>query len=136
LNFTRRNTPWHGYASTLIAQNLNVVFVSRQLSHADPNVTLGVYAHLFQHADDVTAARHALQSSYQAIHPHTPPNTARDPNASPRGRPMRPATSGNDSGNNRTLMRDKAAPDLPTGGVEDRDDQPRSAAVARLTTKT
>jgi integrase len=34
----------HGYASLLIAKGLNVVFVSRQLGHANPNVTLEVHA--------------------------------------------------------------------------------------------
>jgi integrase len=36
----------HTFASLLIAKGLNVVFVSRQLGHANRNVTLGVYAHL------------------------------------------------------------------------------------------
>jgi integrase len=30
----------HGYASLLIANGLNVVFVSRQLGRANPNMTL------------------------------------------------------------------------------------------------
>jgi len=38
----------HGYASLLIAKGLNVVFVSRQLGHANPTVTLSTYAHLFE----------------------------------------------------------------------------------------
>jgi len=33
----------HGYASLLIADGLDVVFVSRQLGHADPGVTLSVH---------------------------------------------------------------------------------------------
>lgn len=37
----------HGFASLLIAEGLDVVFVSRQLGHTNPNVTLSVYAHLF-----------------------------------------------------------------------------------------
>jgi integrase len=56
----------HGYASLLIANGLNVVFVSRQLGHANPNVTLGVYAHLFAQADHATAAAEALETSYEA----------------------------------------------------------------------
>ena len=36
----------HGCGS-LIAKGLNVVFVSRQLGHANPTVTLGTYAHRF-----------------------------------------------------------------------------------------
>jgi integrase len=35
----------HGFASLLIARGLNVVFVSRQLGHANPQVTLSTYAH-------------------------------------------------------------------------------------------
>ncbi len=44
-----------------------MVFVSRQLGHANPNVTLGVYAHLFERADHVQAASDALQASYEAM---------------------------------------------------------------------
>jgi integrase len=36
----------HAYPSRLIANRLNVVFVSRQLAHANPNITLEVYAQL------------------------------------------------------------------------------------------
>jgi integrase len=57
----------HGYASLLISKGLNVVFVSRQLGHANPNITLEVYAHLFAQADHATAARQALEASYEAM---------------------------------------------------------------------
>ena len=57
----------HGYASLLISNGLNVVFVSRQLGHANANITLGVYAHLFGQADHAQTAREALETSYQAI---------------------------------------------------------------------
>jgi integrase len=57
----------HGYASLLIANGLNVVFVSRQRGHANPNITLEVYAHLFARADHAAAARAALDASYTAI---------------------------------------------------------------------
>jgi integrase len=56
----------HGFASLLIAEGLNVVFVSRQLGHANPTITLGVYAHLFERADHADAAREALEASYAA----------------------------------------------------------------------
>ena len=49
----------HTYASMLIAQGANVVFVSQQLGHANPAITLSVYAHEFaraEHAERVTAA--------------------------------------------------------------------------------
>jgi integrase len=56
----------HGFASLLIAEGMNVVFVSRQLGHANPTITLGVYAHLFERADHAAAAREALEASYAA----------------------------------------------------------------------
>jgi integrase len=56
----------HGFASLLIANGLNVVYVSRQLGHANPSITLEVYAHLFDRADHAASARHALDSSYTA----------------------------------------------------------------------
>jgi integrase len=46
---------------------MNVVFVSRQLGHANPTITLGVYAHLFERADHAEAARKALETSYAAM---------------------------------------------------------------------
>jgi integrase len=48
----------HTFASLLIAQGANVVFVSRQLGHASPDITLRVYAHVFdgaEHAQRTTA---------------------------------------------------------------------------------
>jgi hypothetical protein len=47
----------HSFASLLIAQGADVVFVSRQLGHANPSITLSVYAHLFE------GARHAEKTS-------------------------------------------------------------------------
>ena len=56
----------HGYASLLIAKGLNLVFVGRQLGHANPTVTLSTYAHLFERADHAQAASEALEASYAA----------------------------------------------------------------------
>ena len=56
----------HGFASLLISKGLNVVFVSRQLGHANPTITLGTYAHLFERADHAHAAREALVASHAA----------------------------------------------------------------------
>jgi len=56
----------HGYASLLIADGLDIVFVSRQLGHADPGVMLSVYAHLFARAKHALAARSAIEASYAA----------------------------------------------------------------------
>lgn len=36
----------NGYASLLIGSGLDVVYVSRQLGHASPTVTLNVYSHV------------------------------------------------------------------------------------------
>ena len=57
----------HGYASLRIAEGLDVVFVSRQLGHADPGVTLSVYAHLFARAKHALAARSALEAGYATM---------------------------------------------------------------------
>ena len=45
----------HSHASALIAGGLDVVTISRRLGHANPNVTLGVYAHAFSQSDRVAA---------------------------------------------------------------------------------
>ena len=54
----------HGYASLLISKRLDVVFVSRQLGHANANVTLSVYSHLFAQREHGEVARQALEASY------------------------------------------------------------------------
>jgi len=43
------------------------VFVSRQLGHASPAITLGVYAHLFDHQRHADAARSALEARYGVV---------------------------------------------------------------------
>jgi integrase len=53
--------------SMLIAKGLNVVFVSRQLGHANPTLTLPTYGHLFERANHAEAARKALEASYAAM---------------------------------------------------------------------
>jgi integrase len=57
----------HGYASLLIAKRLDVVFVSHQLGHANANITLQVYAHLFAQREHGEVARQALEASYAAM---------------------------------------------------------------------
>jgi integrase len=57
----------HTFASLLIARRLDVVFVSRQLGHANPSITLGVYAYLYARADDAEAARDAIEASHAAM---------------------------------------------------------------------
>jgi hypothetical protein len=51
----------------VIAEGLNVVSVLCQLGHANANVTLGTYAHLFERADYAQTAREAPGASYAAI---------------------------------------------------------------------
>jgi hypothetical protein len=43
------------------------MFVSRQLGHANPTVTLGTCAHLFERADHAHTARAALQVGYAVM---------------------------------------------------------------------
>jgi integrase len=57
----------HGYASMLIGSGLDVVFVSRQLGHANPNVTLRVYAHVFARREHAERAKAALSANYAAV---------------------------------------------------------------------
>jgi integrase len=57
----------HGYGSLLIATGLDVVFVARQLGHANPATTLSIYAHAFARADHAQAAAEALQASYESM---------------------------------------------------------------------
>jgi integrase len=57
----------HAYASLLIAEGLDVVFVSRQLGHANPNVTLRTYAHLFARREHAERAKAALEASHEAM---------------------------------------------------------------------
>jgi integrase len=57
----------HTFASLLIAEGLDVVFVSRQLGHASTSVTLDVYAHLFDRESHGRRARAALEDSFGKI---------------------------------------------------------------------
>ena len=54
----------HTFASLLIAQGLNVVFVSRQLGHASPSFTLDVYGGLFDRAEHARRATEALEADF------------------------------------------------------------------------
>jgi integrase len=57
----------HTFASLLIAEGLDVVFVSRQLGHANPSITLSIYAHLFDRARHAERTRDALETSFGAL---------------------------------------------------------------------
>lgn len=54
----------HTFASLLVAQGHNVVFVSRQLGHSSTQVTLDVYAHLFDRAEHGQRMRDQLEAGY------------------------------------------------------------------------
>jgi integrase len=54
----------HTYASLLIAQGNDPVFVADQLGHSNPAITLRVYAHLFRAAKQEHLARTALNEAY------------------------------------------------------------------------
>jgi integrase len=45
----------HTHASPLIAAKVDVVTVSKRLGHANPAITLKVYAHLFDNSDAAAA---------------------------------------------------------------------------------
>jgi integrase len=45
----------HTHASQLIDAGVDIVTISRRLGHASPNVTLGIYAHLYRKSDDKAA---------------------------------------------------------------------------------
>jgi integrase len=57
----------HTYASLLIAQGLNVVFISRQLGHASPSMTLDVYGGLFDRAEHSRRASEGLEAAFSKM---------------------------------------------------------------------
>jgi integrase len=46
----------HTHASQLIAQGIDIVTISKRLGHANPRITLAIYAHLFATDDSKAAA--------------------------------------------------------------------------------
>jgi len=52
----------HSHVSALIAAGLDVVTVSRRIGHANPAVTLAVYAHVFAEANKDAAAALAIEA--------------------------------------------------------------------------
>jgi integrase len=46
----------HSHASQLIHEGVDIVTISKRLGHATPDITLRVYAHLFQKDDHKAAA--------------------------------------------------------------------------------
>ena len=56
----------HSHASALIAAGLDVVTISRRIGHANPAVTLSVYAHAFARANKDAAAALAIEAAMGA----------------------------------------------------------------------
>lgn len=54
----------HTFASILIREGADVVFVSRQLGHANPSITLRIYAHLFGADEQAKRLRDALEKRF------------------------------------------------------------------------
>jgi integrase len=57
----------HTFASLLVAEGLNIVYVSRQLGHATPSFTLNVYLHLFDRAEHGRRAADALEAGFSSV---------------------------------------------------------------------
>lgn len=53
----------HTFASLLIGGGANVVFTSRQLGHGSSDITLRVYSHLFDRAEQARRTRDALEAT-------------------------------------------------------------------------
>jgi integrase len=62
----------HTFASLLISGGANVVFTSRQLGHGSSDITLRVYSHLFDRAEQAQRTRDLLEATLgHAIRPRT-----------------------------------------------------------------
>ncbi len=57
----------HCFASILIAHGADPVSVSRQIGHADPSITLSVYAHEFDKARSADPMRSGLEEKYGVL---------------------------------------------------------------------
>jgi integrase len=57
----------HTFASLLIAQGADVVFVSRQIGHANPSITLGIYSHLFDRAQHAERTSALLEAGFGSL---------------------------------------------------------------------
>jgi integrase len=57
----------HTFASLLIAQGLNVVFISRQLGHSKASFTLDVYGGLFDRTEHARRATDGLEAAFSSV---------------------------------------------------------------------
>jgi integrase len=53
----------HTFVSILIDQGEDIVFISKQVGHKHPEITLKIYAHLFKKRESVEAASKRLQDA-------------------------------------------------------------------------
>ena len=61
----------HTFASLLIGGGANVVFTSRQLGHGSSDITLRIYSHLFDRAEQAQRTRDLLESTLgRLVRPH------------------------------------------------------------------
>ena len=67
----------HSYASLLIAQGVDVAYVSRQMGHANVTTTLNTYTHLFDHARNAKAVSERLEQEFGGI--LNPPTNGKEP---------------------------------------------------------
>jgi integrase len=54
-------------SSLLVYQGRDIVFVSRQLGHANPKITLEIYADLWNQAEQAEAMRQGMESDFAAM---------------------------------------------------------------------
>jgi integrase len=57
----------HTFASLLVSKALDLVFISRQLGHANPAMTLRVYTHLFDKANHADNMRNLLSAQFGGL---------------------------------------------------------------------
>jgi hypothetical protein len=78
----------HTFASLLIGQGADVVYVSRAMGHADPSLTLRIYSHLWAGREHGEHFRQLLDTSPLRAFPEDPKTTKAPPFAglSPSGR--------------------------------------------------
>jgi integrase len=71
----------HTFASLLIGGGANVVFTSRQLGHGSSDITLRVYSHLFDRAEQAQRTRDILETTLgDVIRPARGATTPTTPN--------------------------------------------------------
>lgn len=57
----------HTYASMMIEAGMDVVFLSNQLGHASPAITLGIYSHMIRHEAHAERARRLLEKRGRGV---------------------------------------------------------------------